>query len=115
MTKVQLLISNEEQINCFSWLNLEKFSGPNVPLFGHFGLVEDLPRTVQAHLGACACLGRHKGGHYPTQILPFTRLARHCIHQSLRTDVYIAGWTDRAEADHDPFWRDWDKNHPLPE
>ncbi len=32
-----------------------------------------------------------------------------------RTDVYITGWTDRAEADRDPFWRDWDKNHPVPE
>ncbi len=34
---------------------------------------------------------------------------------TLRTDVYITGWTDRAEADRDPFWRDWDKNHPVPE
>lgn len=32
-----------------------------------------------------------------------------------RTDVYITGWTDRAEADRDPFWRDWDKNHQVSE
>lgn len=23
-----------------------------------------------------------------------------------RTDAYITGWTDRAGADRDPFWRD---------
>ncbi len=32
-----------------------------------------------------------------------------------RTDVSITGWTDRTEADRDPFWRDWDKNHPVSE
>jgi len=32
-----------------------------------------------------------------------------------RTDVYITGLTDRVEADRDPFWRDWDENHPVPE